>query len=81
METVKSWQRDREEQDTLIRRQLDERAHLQQAIDHLRQEQAREISALQEEIAAYVLERRSDLPKLDAFNEKAQDKRTATRQG
>ena len=71
METLKAWQRDRGEKDTLIRRQLEERRHLQQAIKHMRAEQAQEISALHQEIAAYVQERRADLPKLDAFNEKA----------
>ncbi len=74
METLKAWQRDRGEKDALIRRQLEERRHLQQAIKHLREEQGQEIGALQQEIAAYVIERRADLPKLDAFNEKAKEK-------
>lgn len=74
METLKAWQRDRGEEDALIRRQLEERRHLQQAIKHRRTEQTQEVGALQQEIAAYVQERRADLPKLDAFNEKAKNK-------
>jgi hypothetical protein len=80
METLKAWQRDRGEKDALIRRQLEERQHLQQAIKHLREEQAQEIGTFQQEIAAYVQERRADLPKLDACNEKSegQDARKGT---
>lgn len=74
LETLKAWHRDRGEKDGLIAQQLDERRQLQRAIEHMRQERAQEVSEIQDEIAAYMAQRREDLPKLDSFNDKAKGK-------
>ena len=74
LETLKAWHRDRTEKDVLIAQQLDERRQLQEAIKYMRQERAQEVAEIQEEIAAYIAQRREDLPKLESFNEKAKGK-------
>lgn len=74
LETLKAWHRDRTEKDVLIAQQLDERRQLQEAIKYMRQERVQEVAEIQDEIAAYIAQRREDLPKLESFNEKAKGK-------
>lgn len=70
-EALTALERDRAEKDRLIAQQLSERRHLQHSIAHMRDERAKEIAEIQDEIAAYMAQRRDDLPKLDSFNDKA----------
>jgi len=69
-----AWQcyvRDQREKDSLIYRHLEERQQLQKVITRMKAHREIEMSELRREIAAYLRMRRDDLPKLEAFNERA----------
>ncbi|MGR3513837.1 MAG: relaxase/mobilization nuclease domain-containing protein [Paracoccaceae bacterium] len=63
---LRAWQRDRAEKDALVQRQLDERQRLQNAINKMREDRAKEVAEIRREIAAYIAMKRGDVPSLDA---------------
>lgn len=85
MEALQSWQRDRQEKDRLVQRQLDERQKLQDAVRKMREDRAKDILQIRKEIAAYVAMKRGDVPSLAKraqSEEQAKTKmRTRQRQG
>ncbi|WP_164982767.1 relaxase/mobilization nuclease domain-containing protein [Leisingera sp. NJS204] len=63
-----AWQalkRDQVERDKMISRQLDERQRLQQAIRAMREERIKELMALRQEIANYMLMKQGKVPKIE----------------
>ncbi len=71
VESLKAWQRDRAEKDALISRQLTERHELQKAVQHFREQRAKDIGEIEKDIGEYLALKRSDLPRVKDFNEKS----------
>ena len=80
MEALQSWQRDRQEKDRLIQRQLDERHKLQEAVRTMREKRAQEITQIRSEIAAYVAMKRGDVPSLTKRNQSVEQGKDKMRQ-
>lgn len=71
LECLKAWQRDRAEKDGLISRQLTERHELQKADQHFRDQRAKDVQEIEQEIGQYLALKRSELPRVRDFNERS----------
>ena len=64
LEAWKGHLRDRDERDRMIARQLDERGHLQLSINKQRDERARDLMEIRQEIAVYLMLQRGEIPSI-----------------
>lgn len=69
LDTWQAYRRDVAERDALIARQLDERRKLQDKIRAQRVQRDNQLADLQDEIAAYLLMRKEEIPSVQDFNQ------------
>lgn len=79
LEALQSWQRDRQEKDRLVQRQLDERQKLQETARKMREDRAKDIQQIRKEIAAYVAMKRGDVPSLAKRTQSEEQAKTKMR--